>query len=222
MGECCEPSGCSRETAPGPATVKQASWRPEGGQSCGAGGSAHVVRWACESNGVLRLRSRLARYGPSGSPERSHRWKSAGFSVSSSFTAAGLGGGVRGVRTTSRMGPPRPSHSASARARLRPSAASPTPRPTADLLPQPHHQTTPPWFRSAFFLISLDRPRHSRTTETSRNHALQPQCGRVSYMCLSAQLPARRRAVSRRSPARERSRSNKWGLRRRAAAHGLT
>ena len=196
MGECWEPSGCSRETAPGPATVKQASWRwqPEGGQSCGAGGSAHVVRWACESSGVLRLRSRLARYGPSGSPERSHRWKSAGFSVSSSFTAAGLGGGVRGVRTTSRMGPPRPSHSASARARLRvqpsrfrrfrvtfsglrPSAASPTPRPTPDLLPQPHHQTTPPWFRSAFFLISLDRPRHSRTTETSRNHALQPQCG---------------------------------------------
>ena len=104
MGECWEPSGCSLETTPGPGTVKHPSWRPAGGQSCGAAaGSAHVMRWARESSGVLRPRSRLARYGPSGSPERSHRWKSAGFSVSSSLMAAGLGGGLRGVRTASRM-----------------------------------------------------------------------------------------------------------------------
>ena len=108
MGEYWEPSGCSLETTPGLGTVKQPSWRPAGGQTCGAAaGSALVTRWARESSGVLRLRSRLARYGPSGSPERSHRWKSAGFSVSSSVRAAGLGGGLRGVRTASRM----PSHS---------------------------------------------------------------------------------------------------------------
>ena len=103
MGECWEASGCSLETTPGPGTVLQASWRPARGQSCGAGGTAHVMRWVRESSGVLRLRPRLARYGPSGWPDRSHRWKSVGFSASSSLTPAGQGGGVRGVMTVSRM-----------------------------------------------------------------------------------------------------------------------
>ena len=184
MGECCEPSGCSRETAPGPATVKQASWRPEGGQSCGAGGSAHVVRWACESSGVLRLRSRLARYGPSGSPERSHRWKSAGFSVSSSLIAAGLGGGVRGVRTTSRMGPPRRDSAApSGLRRLRQHRARPRTYSPSLTTKQPRLG-----LGQRFFLISLDRPRHSRTARRHQGIARAPTSvwGRVSYVCLSA------------------------------------
>ena len=216
MGECWEASGCSLETTPGPGTVLQASWRPARGQSCGAGGTAHVMRWVRESSGVLRLRPRLARYGPSGWPDRSHRWKSVGFSASSSLTPAGQGGGVRGVMTVSRMAwtklrlsnclCPSPSffngnganlakqrECRSLRVRERQEGAHAKLERYLQRTKLSRH--TPPLLlplSSLFFAeVFLDRPRHSRRQGSSAP---------TSVRYVSAQFPAQRRAVSQRSP----------------------